>query len=199
MITLHAEDTCLAVSSGLDDTQLVSGMANVPKVTFTFSESWLGFAKAAVFSNGTTVIQVPLETDGDEIPIPHEVLAQPRMMLYIGLQGTKMGEDGIPVVMPTPWCRIKTILAGADPDGDHTTIPSKPHWKDVKDTLEELVADATEEADRAAAEADRAEQGAATAGYMFFELDDRGHVLYTRTPNTQVDFDIVNGRLVVYA
>ncbi len=195
MIKLTANASALAIKSGLDDTALVSGMANVASVQVEFSEDWDGLQKVLVFTDGQDTIIHELEADDEEVPVPHELMARPGKTLYLGVQGT----DGAHVILPTVMCRLKPVVWGADPDGDESTVPSKPHWKEVKDTLEELVADATDEADRAAAEAARAEQGAATAGYMYFEIDDRGHVLYTRTPNTQVDFELVNGRLVVYA
>ena len=45
--------------------------------------------------------------------------------------------------------------------------------------------------------ADRAEQAAADAGYMYFSIDERGHLIYQRTSNVQVDFYIENGHLYV--
>ena len=57
--------------------------------------------------------------------------------------------------------------------------------------------EAAQSAESAAQDADRAEQGAATAGYMDFEIDDRGHLIYTRTSNVEVDFALVNGHLVM--
>lgn len=44
--------------------------------------------------------------------------------------------------------------------------------------------------------ADRAEQAAAESGYMYFETEN-GHVIYYRTANVDVDFDIENGRLIL--
>lgn len=55
---------------------------------------------------------------------------------------------------------------------------------------------AAESANAAALSADRAEQGAAAQGYIFFEINDAGHLIMTRTENvTGVDFRLVNGRL----
>lgn len=45
--------------------------------------------------------------------------------------------------------------------------------------------------------ADRAEQAASIAGYMFFYIDERGHLIYQRTPNTQVNFYLRDGHLYV--
>jgi len=47
--------------------------------------------------------------------------------------------------------------------------------------------------------AEHAEQAASTAGYMFFYIDARGHLIYQRTSNTQVDFYLENGHLYVEA
>lgn len=59
-------------------------------------------------------------------------------------------------------------------------------------------AEAAAESARSADEsADRAEQAAKDAGYMFFNIDERGHLIYQRTSNTQVDFYLDNGHLYV--
>lgn len=55
------------------------------------------------------------------------------------------------------------------------------------------------DADRAEQAADKAEQAAVNAGYMFFHINDAGHLIYERTPNTQVDFYLDNGHLFVEA
>ena len=45
--------------------------------------------------------------------------------------------------------------------------------------------------------ADRAEQAAGQSGYMFFEIDEDGHLIYERTDNVDVNFFIDNGHLYV--
>lgn len=57
--------------------------------------------------------------------------------------------------------------------------------------------DAASSAQSAEESADRAEQAAADAGYMYFSIDERGHLIYQRTSNTQVDFYLDNGHLYV--
>lgn len=54
-------------------------------------------------------------------------------------------------------------------------------------------------ASESATSADRAEQAAQNAGYMFFQIDERGHLIYERTRNTAVDFVLQNGHLYVRA
>lgn len=58
---------------------------------------------------------------------------------------------------------------------------------------------AAQSATDAATSADRAEQAAQDAGYMFFSIDERGHLIYERTENTEVDFYLQNGHLYVEA
>ncbi len=47
--------------------------------------------------------------------------------------------------------------------------------------------------------ADKAEQSAGQAGYMFFYIDEHGHLIYERTSNVDVDFILENGHLYVEA
>lgn len=54
-------------------------------------------------------------------------------------------------------------------------------------------------ADRAAADADRAEQAATNAGYLDVEIDENGHLIYTRTDAVDVDFELDNGHLIMEA
>lgn len=46
-------------------------------------------------------------------------------------------------------------------------------------------------------DADRAEQAAATSGYLWFDIHSDGHLYLDRTPNTQVDFYLSQGHLFV--
>lgn len=43
--------------------------------------------------------------------------------------------------------------------------------------------------------AERSEQMAAVAGYMTMELDENGHLIFTKTPGVAVDFEIYDGHL----
>ncbi len=58
---------------------------------------------------------------------------------------------------------------------------------------------AAQSATAADVSADRAEQAAQDAGYMFFSVDERGHLIYERTENTEVDFYLSGGHLYVEA
>lgn len=54
-------------------------------------------------------------------------------------------------------------------------------------------------ADDAAESADKAEQAAGQSGYMFFYIDENGHLIYQRTDNVDVDFYLLDGHLYVRA
>lgn len=57
-------------------------------------------------------------------------------------------------------------------------------------------ATASDSADLSVRSAERAEQAAATHGYVFFEVDDRGHLIMTKTENVEtLDFRLNAGRL----
>lgn len=45
--------------------------------------------------------------------------------------------------------------------------------------------------------AERAEQAAASSGYLFFHIDENGDLILERTRNTQVDFSLVDGDLIL--
>jgi hypothetical protein len=64
------------------------------------------------------------------------------------------------------------------------------------ETAQGKAVDAQEAAEAAQ---DAAEQAAVNAGYMFFHIDENGHLIYERTSNTQVDFFLSNGHLYVEA
>lgn len=88
------------------------------------------------------------------------------------------------------------LIVERDPHPDDTTDGDAPALiNEITALLEEI----TEQAQIAEDAADRAEQAAATAGYMFFYIDDRGYLMMERTSNTQVDFYLENGYLYVEA
>lgn len=83
-----------------------------------------------------------------------------------------------------------------DPHSDDTTDGDE---EELINEITALLEQITEQADRADEAAEKAEQAAASAGYMFFYIDDNGHLIYQRTSNTEVDFYLQNGHLFVEA
>lgn len=173
MISLHAEASALTVTEGLDDTALVSGMANVASVQVTFSEDWDGLDKVLVFTDGIRTIIHELTQDDEIVPVPHELMAEPGKTLYVGVQGT----DGERVILPTVMCRLKAVAWGADPDGDESTLPPKPYWQEVLGTMGRMVA-------AAAAEADRAEKSASGSKIFACDILDEDGQLYVTVMDT---------------
>ena len=61
-----------------------------------------------------------------------------------------------------------------------------------------VLSDETEENALAAEHyADLASQCAGTAGYLEIEIDERGHLIYTKTDAVDVDFRLQNGHLIM--
>lgn len=88
------------------------------------------------------------------------------------------------------------LIVERDPHPDDTTDGDAPALiNEITALLEEV----TKQAEKAETAADRAEQAAAEAGYMFFSINEDGHLIYQRTSNTQVDFYLENGHLFVEA
>lgn len=56
---------------------------------------------------------------------------------------------------------------------------------------------AAQSASDASTSADRAEQAAATAGWADFDINESGHLIYTKTDNLETEFTLNNGRLEV--
>lgn len=77
--------------------------------------------------------------------------------------------------------------------------------EEIREVSSEALEEIAVDVDRAEDAADRAEQAAVNAGYMFFYIDNDptsetyGHLIYQRTSNTQVDFYLQNGNLFVEA
>lgn len=67
----------------------------------------------------------------------------------------------------------------------------------ARDAAQAAQAIAEQAAGDAEASADRAEQAAANAGFMEFDIDNNGHLIYYRTNQVDVDFELSDGRLIV--
>ena len=150
-----------------------------------------------------------LEVIGNEngVSIPDELLTRGQMITaYVYLHDTETdGETrytiAIPVakrpeasdIEPTPEeQRQIDILIAALSDGVTRS-------ETAADEAEQSAAEAAQSASDAAISADRAEQAATTAGWMEMHIDERGHLIYTKTDNTETDFSIVDGHLIVRA
>lgn len=86
------------------------------------------------------------------------------------------------------------------------TVRKKPQpsnriyiYENTKDYIDAV--DILEEARQCAIDAeisaDRAEQAASQSGYMNFYINEDGDLIYERTENVEVDFELVNGDLIL--
>ena len=107
---------------------LTSGMEG-KEVKLEFSEEWEGFSKTVVFTAGCESRDVV--DPGDVAVIPHEVLAESRNDLYVGVYG--VAADGR--VIPSIRVRGPHIHPGVDPSGDETTAPTPSAWDQVQQEM----------------------------------------------------------------
>ena len=110
---------------------LTSGMVG-KEARLEFSEEWDGFQKTVVFTAGCESRTVA--EPGPVVVIPHEVLAESRNHLYVGVYG--VGDDGR--VMPSVRVKGPWIHPGIDPAGDETTEPALPVWAQLQQQMTEL-------------------------------------------------------------
>lgn len=84
------------------------------KIEFRFDEEWNGLNKIAVFRGGTVAKDRQI-IDGEQMTVPHEVMAVPCDRLVVGVEGRNA--DGT-IVIPTTYANICTVIGGADASGD---------------------------------------------------------------------------------
>ena len=96
-------------------------------------------------------------------------------------------------VEPTPYERtvIDEAIAALNTAVEKTSADAEQTAADAE-TASQAATDALNSADRA-------EQAAQNAGYMFFDIDENGDLIYERTTNVDVDFVIEDGDLYVEA
>ena len=79
------------------------------------------------------------------------------------------------------------------------TIVAQGKAEDAQEAAETAQGKAEDAQEAAETSADRAEQAAQNAGYMFFNIDENGDLIYQRTENVDVDFYLEDGDLFVEA
>ena len=102
------------------------------EVKLEFSEEWEGFSKTVVFTAGCESRDVI--DPGQVAVIPHEVLAESRNHLYVGVYGVGPGGRVIPSI------RVKGpyIHPGVDPAGDESVEPTLSVWAQLQREMAEL-------------------------------------------------------------
>lgn len=100
---------------------LTTGMVG-KEVKLEFTEDWADFSKTAVFTAGEESRDVMVR--GDVVVIPHEVLTESGLCLYVGIYG--VAADGR--VTPTIRVQGPEIYPGADPEGVESREQTLPVW-----------------------------------------------------------------------
>lgn len=136
---------------------------------------------------------------GTRVHIPDAYLATGQTVYcWIFLhEGTTDGETEFSIVIPVNQRPIPTDIEPT-PEEQTTITQLVAALNDAVGRTDADAESAEISAIDAGKSADRAEQAATTAGYMFFDIDDEGHLIYQKTDNVDVDFEISpDGHLLI--
>lgn len=104
------------------------------KVQIEYADNaWNGLMKTAVFQGCTTKDVIDIDT---EVTIPHEVVADAGVMLFMGLYGVDADNN---IAVPTMWIPLGMVQNAADPSGDTSTDPTLPVWAQLEQKYETLL------------------------------------------------------------
>lgn len=110
-------------------------------------------------------------------------------------------EDSDTIVVSVEGTGVNKTYSFSIKSGSVTEEKLQPNFlADVKTEVAKAQASkesAAQSAENASTSADRAEQAAATAGWADFDINDSGHLIYTKTDNLETEFTLNNGRLEV--
>lgn len=174
------------------------------KIHFDFDDSWDGLGKVALFwdAEGNASPYGVMLDDQDDATVPWEALKDSGCIRF-GVYG--VSGSGADAVRATSTLVNYSLPEGAWSDDQGEPTPAQQTL--IEQAIAALVENvgkseaAAESAENAAEDAEssaeRAEQAAKDAGYMFFHIDERGHLIYNRTSNVLVDFYILDGHLYV--
>lgn len=84
-------------------------------------------------------------------------------------------------------------------DSEINALEAEAKAKIYADNAKASEDNAKDSEENAAISADRAEQAATNAGYIDMEIDANGHLIYTKTDAVDVDFELINGHLIMEA
>lgn len=202
ILNFSANEQTLTV---LNSINYASDTVSYIEAHFSLGTNWSGYDSVrAVWYNDFTRIATVLDSDGVCI-VPSEVLAR-KGKVHVNLVGS-IAEDDVLTDRLTSYPVVALVVcAKAYTDGDTAQTITPTQFEQFAaavasdaDRASAARDSASDYADAAADSAEAAEQAAANAGYMFFHIDENGHLIYERTSNTEVDFYLSNGHLYVEA
>lgn len=115
---------------------------------------------------------------------------------YGSLELALIGANGEKKLSAVATTKLDTSLVDTGETPDHAQ-PWLERAADMQAATETAAREAATHAAAASVSADQAAQAAAQSGYMFFTIDDAGHLQYSRTDNVDVEFTLEEGRLVI--
>lgn len=186
-------------------TYYASDTINYIGAVFDLGDNWSGFDSVrAVWFNDFNTISTVLDSNGT-CTVPMEVLKR-KGKVFVNLVGSIAENDVITDRLTTRPVNPIIIDAKARITGSETGEITASQFEQFAANVHSDAVSAANSAsaasgyaDDAEASAELAEQASANAGYMFFHIDENGHLIYERTSNTQVDFYLSNGHLYVEA
>ena len=156
------------------------------QAAFTFTDEWTEQPFAIFKGSGKCIKQMIV--DG-VCMVPWEVLQNKGYVYVSCFAGMRITSNVAQFyVDDSGYCQA---------DNEHEPTPEV--YDQIIAYFDSIKADVLEAQAAAEDAADRAEQAASEAGYMFFYVDENGHLIYERTTNTEVDFYLSNGNLYVEA
>lgn len=177
-----------------------SNLVGCVDAVFSLNQDWKDLDQVSAvwrtrsYRNGIATV---LDSDG-RCEVPQELLRR-QDILYVNLVGSVASGDVLTTRLTSYNIAALEIDSDAMTSGSETAPVTPSQFEQYVAIVKDDADRAEASAENAAAEADRAEQAAANAGYMFFHIDENGHLIYERTDNTQVDFYLEDGHLYVEA
>lgn len=147
---------------------------------------------------GAGILTLAIQRNGDAQPYPKALTDDTWTIEAVDVEKKGIGEFQVTFTVGEQVKESAVYKFFVERSLDSTGEMPDPYISYFEQIIE-VGAKAEADADRAEEAADKAEQAASNAGYMFFHIDEAGHLIYERTPNTQVDFYLSNGHLFVEA
>lgn len=200
-VKFRARDQVLTFTGGIR--RYASDTVNYVEAYFELQDNWSGFdVIAAVWNNGSARIATDLDSDG-KCRVPQEVLSK-KGDVYVNLTGTTSVGNAVTERLTSYPVWVLAVDAKSHIRGTETAEITPSQFEqfasNVRADADRAEAGATASeasALEASASAGKAEQAAGQSGYMFFHIDERGHLIYERTTNVEVDFYLQGGHLYV--
>ena len=200
-VKFRARDQVLTFTGGIR--RYASDTVNYVEAHFELQDNWSGFdVIAAVWNNGSARIATDLDSDG-KCRVPQEVLSK-KGDVYVNLTGTTSAGNAVTERLTSYPVWVLAVDAKSHIRGTETAeiTPSQfeqfaSNVRTDADRAYASRAEAAEFASASAQSASEAAQSVSSAGYMEFHIDDNGHLIYERSNVDQIDFELVNGHLIL--